>query len=232
MNASFGGDKNVGQSLSHTWEQAFIQWVVPRLPRWLTSYHLTLATLPICVLILVSCWLARTNINWLWAVSFLITLQWLTDSLDGSLGRQRGEGLVRWGYYMDHFLDYMFLLSYLIGYIFIFPEQDRHLQFFTLATLSAFMVNSFLAFGVSNEFRISYFNIGPTEIRLIFIVVNTIVILANPARVGWLLPYILAATFVGLGVVVYRTQRSLWEIDKRQVCSPSLKYASSCGALP
>lgn len=217
MNASFGGDKKVGQSFSHAWEQAFIGWVVPRLPRWLTSYHLTLATLPICVLILVSCWLARTNINWLWAVSFLITLQWLTDSLDGSLGRQRGEGLVRWGYYMDHFLDYMFLLSYLIGYIFIFPQQDRHLQFFTLATLSAFMVNSFLAFGASNEFRISYFNIGPTEIRLIFIVVNTIVILANPARVGWLLPYILVATLVGLGVVVYRTQRSLWKIDKKQI---------------
>lgn len=217
MNQPFGGDTKVGQGLTHTWEQTFIKWAVPRLPLWLNSYHLTLATLPICVLILLFCWLGRTNINWLWAVSLLIALQWLTDSLDGSLGRERGEGLVRWGYYMDHFLDYVFLLSYLIGYIFLFPEQDRHLQFFTLATLSAFMVNSFLAFGASNEFRIAYFKIGPTEIRFIFIVVNTVVILVNPARVGWLLPYILAGALISLGVVVYRTQRSLWEIDRKKI---------------
>ena len=68
----------------------------------------------------------------------MITLQWLTDSLDGAIGRYRNVGLIRWGYYMDHFLDYIFLCSILIGYSLILPDNFKYLLFFLLAIFGVY----------------------------------------------------------------------------------------------
>jgi len=127
-------DRKTGTSLLHRPERAFIDYVVPKLPIWLKSSHLTLLTIPWCIGIVGFGYLTASNIAWLWGVSVCIFLQWLTDSLDGSVGRYRNEGLVKWGFYMDHFLDYIFLLSILISYTFILTEPFTSLQFFILAT--------------------------------------------------------------------------------------------------
>lgn len=209
----FGGDKKVGRSLLHRPEKRLVAAMVPHVPRWIRSHHLTLATIPISLFIILFSYLAKFHVGWLWAVSLLIALQWLTDSLDGAVGRARNEGLVRWGYYMDHFLDYIFLASILIGYMLLLPDSDRYLYFFILALLSAFMVNSYLAFAATNEFRVSYLRIGPTEVRLAFILINTLLILLKKTYIAGSLPWLLAASCVGLCVVIYRTQKHIWKID-------------------
>ncbi len=211
----FGGATKVGGSITTKLERRLIDAMVPRLPLWLHSYQLTLATLPISALILVFSYLARTDIRWLWVVSALIFSQWVTDSLDGSLGKHRGEGLIRWGYYMDHFLDYVFLIAILIGYVFLFPGENMYFQFFTLAILASFMVNSFLAFGATNEFRISHVGIGPTEIRFFFILINTALVFFRPGYFAGVLPYILVLSLLVLVVVVYQTQKTIWALDMK-----------------
>lgn len=183
------------------------------MPVWIRSHHLTLMTLPISALIVLFSFMARWSVEWLWAVSFLIFLQWLTDSLDGAVGRARNEGLVRWGYYMDHFLDYIFLTSILLGYALLFPVGFLYVQFFVLVIISAFMVNSFLSFGATNRFQIAYCGIGPTEIRLVFILINTLLIVFGRTFMAGLLPYVLILEFIGLCVVVYRTQKDIWAVD-------------------
>lgn len=212
---SFNGDKKVGQSLFHKPEKRFVAAMVPKVPVWLRSHHLTLATIPISALIVLFSYFAHWHIYWLWAVSALIALQWLTDSLDGAVGRARNEGLVRWGYYMDHFLDYIFLASILIGYMLLLPDPDKYMYFFILAMLSAFMVNSYLSFAATNEFRISYLGIGPTEVRLVFILINILLIFLRKTYIAGSLPLVLAAAFLGLCVVIYRTQKYIWDIDMK-----------------
>jgi phosphatidylglycerophosphate synthase len=64
-------------------------------------------------------WLARDNRVWLHAMSVMVFGQWLTDSLDGSLGKLRKQGLVKWGFYMDHLLDFLFAGSIVIAYSFL-----------------------------------------------------------------------------------------------------------------
>jgi hypothetical protein len=59
------------------------------------------------LILLFSYWAAR-DLRWLWGVSAMIFMQYATDHYDGKLGKYRGTGLVRWGYYMDHLLDYFF----------------------------------------------------------------------------------------------------------------------------
>ena len=211
----FAGDRKKGESLFHNIEKKFIDKYVSKIPIFIKSYQLTLTTILWCFLIILFSYLAKNNINWLWGVSACIFLQYITDSFDGALGRYRNSGLIKWGYYMDHFLDYIFLCSILIGYSLILPINFIYYLFFILAIFGAFMVNSFLSFAATNEFKISYLKIGPTEVRLIFIIINALLILFGKTYMVKALPYVLIISTLGLIVVVYRTQKYIWKLDMK-----------------
>lgn len=214
-NPPFAGHKKVGKSLFHDLEQKLLQFLLPLVPKFVETYHLTYSTILWSFGILVFSYLAKENYNWLWGNSVMILLQYLTDLVDGAIGRLRNTGLVRWGYFMDHFLDYVFLTCLLIGYSFVLAEAEKDLLFFVLATFGAFMVNSFLMFSATNKFQISYFKIGPTELRLIFILVNSALAIFGTTKMGGALPYVLSASFLGLCVLVYKTQDELWKEDMK-----------------
>ncbi|NQT24002.1 hypothetical protein HQ585_01470 [candidate division KSB1 bacterium] len=209
----FAGDKKVGQSLFTNIEKPLKTFLTRHVPKRIETYHLTMSTLIWCAGILLFSFLARYDIRWMWMVSLMIVLQYLTDLLDGEVGRVRNTGLIKWGYYMDHFLDYIFLCSILIGYGFLLPDHFKYLLFFVLALFGAFMVNSFLAFAATNAFRIAYLKIGPTEIRLIFILVNTLLIYMGKAYLLKSLPIVLVFSTFGLFVTVFRTQKEIWNLD-------------------
>lgn len=213
MSETFAGDKKVDQSILHKPERKIIDFLVPLVPNWISTKALTYYTIPISLLIVVFSFAAQFDIRWLWGVSIMIFLQWLTDSLDGSVGRYRNSGLIKWGYYMDHFLDYIFLCSILIGYSLILPDSFKYLQFFILAIFGAFMVNSFLAFAATNKFKITFWGIGPTEIRIIFILINTFLILFGKTYMAFALPYVLGFSLLGLVVNVYKTQKYIYKLD-------------------
>lgn len=211
--AEFGGKEHKGESLLTRLEKKFVAKHVGKIPSWIETYHLTMMTLPWSALIILFSYFARGNLNWLWGVSACIFVQYLTDLFDGAVGRYRDTGLVKWGYYMDHFLDYVLLCAILIGYAIIMPARFDLWIFFILVVFAAFMVNSYLAFGATNEFKIEHLMIGPTEVRIIFIVVNTLLIFFGKTYAAIALPYVLAASLLGLSVTVYRTQRQIWKID-------------------
>ncbi|MFZ2804331.1 MAG: CDP-alcohol phosphatidyltransferase family protein [Patescibacteria group bacterium] len=213
---SFGGNAKVGQSVLGPVEQRFIRWGVSRLPSWLRSWHLTLASIPISLLIILCGYLTRHDVAWLWGVSVLIVVQWFTDSFDGALGRYRKEGLIQWGYYMDHLLDYFFLAAILMAYMLILPAHFIEIEFFVFVIFAGYMVTTYLAMATTQEFRISYLGIGPTEIRLIFILINTLLFFFGKTYLAFALPYLLAFSFFGLIVVIYRTQRDLWRADMKR----------------
>lgn len=213
MNEPFAGDKKKGQSMLGPLEKRLVNYLTPKVPLWITSHGLTYTTIPISLFIILFSFLAQTNILWLWGASAMIALQWLTDSLDGSVGRYRNAGLIRWGYYMDHFLDYIFLCSVMIGYSILLPDNLKYLLLFLLAIFGAFMVNSYLSFSATNEFQISYLGIGPTEIRILFILVNTLLILFGKTHLAFTVPFILPLSVIGLCIVVRRASRHIWQID-------------------
>jgi len=209
----FQGDKKVGQSLLHAPEIWLRDRLLPCVPRWMETNHLTLTSLLWSVLIIAFSYLARRDIAWLWGVSLMIAAQYVTDLLDGAIGRQRNTGLVKWGFYMDHFLDFLFLCAILIGYAILIPQAYRTTVFFILAIFAGFMVNSFLAFACTNRFQIAYLGIGPTEIRIVFILINAILTIWGPLLIVTVLPYLLTAALLGLFITVYTTQQELWRID-------------------
>jgi phosphatidylglycerophosphate synthase len=211
----FHGDQKVGQSLLYGPETRLKRFLVPFVPGRVQTYHLTLTTVLWSALIPPACYLARRQIDWLWAVSALIALQYLTDLLDGEIGRVRGTGLVKWGFYMDHFLDYLFLCSILTGYAVLLPQPYRVDMFYVVAIFGGYMVSSFLAFACTNQFRIAYLGLGPTEIRISFILLNTLLVFFGSVLLVRLLPYLIALGTFGLFLSVFRTQRELWRTDMR-----------------
>jgi len=212
----FGGDKKLPmKTLLAQWEKKFIDAYTPRFPKWIEGYHLTLLTIPWSIGLIAFGWLAKDNIHWLWVSSLMLVLQWFTDCFDGALGRYRDTGIPKWGYFMDHFLDFVFMCSIFIGYSFLVEGTNKTLVYLLIPVFGSFMASSFLAFGSTGEFKITYLGAGPTEIRIGFIVLNCLIIFFGAGWISKLLIFILVISIVFLCIIVYRTQKYIWQTDMR-----------------
>jgi phosphatidylglycerophosphate synthase len=211
----FAGADKINTSFLSPLERRLAPLVIPNIPRWLETYHLTMLTLLWSLLILVFSFLAARNVRWLWLVSVMILLQWATDHYDGKVGKYRNTGLVRWGYYMDHLLDYFFLCSIIIGYSFILPERSRFQLLLLLALFAAYDFSTFLAFSALNELKISHLKFGPTEFRAALIIINTLLILFGTRYMISGLKWVNAGAAIGLVFLIYGTQKKIWTLDMK-----------------
>ncbi len=210
----FGGDKKLPmKSLLAKHERKLIDTYIPKFPKWIEGYDLTLMTILWSMGVIIFGLLAKDNRLWLLLSSAMIALQWFTDSFDGALGRYRDTGIPKWGYYMDHFLDYVFMCSILIGYSFLLEGLEKNIVYLLIPVFGCFMVSSYLAFAATNEFKITFLGAGPTEIRIYFICLNFLIILFGTGWIKSLLVYIFAIAVIVMCIVVYRTQKYIWNID-------------------
>ena len=211
--ARFAGDQKVGKSILHGPETRFKLWAVPKILPTVETWHLTLMTLVWSLVNVLVGLFARGHLWLLWIVSLMIVLQYLTDLFDGELGRQRNTGLIKWGFYMDHFLDYVFLCSLVfVGYM-ISPPGLGVWYFLLMVVLGGFMVNSFLSFAATNEFEIYHYGVGPTETRVVFILINTYIIFHGTGQFHVLLPLVVLTCLAALVFNTYQIQRKLWRLD-------------------
>jgi len=209
----FPGATKTNNSFLTPLERRLAPMVLPRIPLWLETYHLTLLTLLWSGLILLFSYMARKDLRWLWLVSAMILMQYITDHYDGKVGKYRNTGLARWGYYMDHLLDYFFLCSVIIGYAFILPEKARLQILFTLAIFAGFEMTTFLAFAATDKLKISYLKFGPTEFRLALIIINGLLSQFGTRYMVGGLKYVNIGGAVGLAMVIYRTHKAIWAVD-------------------
>jgi phosphatidylglycerophosphate synthase len=213
QNQEFAGAFKTNTSFLSPLERRMAPIVLPRIPGWIHTHYLTMLTLVWSLLILAFSYLAATNIRWLWLVSLMICFQYLTDYYDGKIGKYRNTGLVRWGYYMDHLLDYFFLSSVIIGYAFILPEKSRLQLLLMLTLFGAYDLSTFLAFAATDRLKISYLKFGPTEFRLALVVINALLILFGTRYMISSLKFVNAGAAVGLCLLVYQTHKRIWQLD-------------------
>ena len=86
-------------------EKRLLIWMAKRTPAWINSDHLT--ALGFCSQLLtgLSYAMSKSSKPWLIAGIGFLALNWLGDSLDGTLARVRGKQRPRYGFYVDHMLD-------------------------------------------------------------------------------------------------------------------------------
>ena len=194
-------------------QKIFVKWMVPRVPKFIETYHLTLLTIPLSILIIFIGKWSKAN-NYLMLIHGLIILtQYISDILDGSVGRYRNTGLVRWGFFMDHFLDFVFANSIVLSYALAFSvsiEMTAVLLFIT----SGFFMHEFLIGNIKGIVNVTgYYGIGPTEARLGAILFDIVIALS-----GFYPSPLLVFIFTSLACLVLlfltvRTQKSLWAQD-------------------
>ena len=161
----------------------FERWALPRLasrlPGWVMPDHLTLLGLFASTAIGAAYALSNRNEDWLWVVNAALVLNWFGDSLDGTLARYRRTERPRYGYYLDHLTDAYSTLAIGLGLGF----SPYMLLAVGLAIVIAYLllsINVYLETHVFEEFRFSYGNLGPTEVRLLLIALNITALSIGP----------------------------------------------------
>jgi phosphatidylglycerophosphate synthase len=213
---TFNGDKKHLIHFLVPYEKKFLKAVVPLVPAQVSTAHLTLATILWSVGIIIAGYLSRGDIRWLWMSSACILLQYITDMLDGEVGRVRHSGLIKWGFYMDHFLDYIFLCSIIIGYSFLLPASSYLLPLLSLTFMAGFMIHAFIDFSITNNFKISCNQFGVSEMRWVLILFNILLIFVGRGLLVQVFPFAVIASFIGLCLLVYTSQKTYRHIDALQ----------------
>jgi archaetidylinositol phosphate synthase len=115
--------------------------------------------------------LSRYDRRFLLLVILCVVLNWLGDSLDGTLARVRQQQRPRYGFYVDHMVDILGTVALMCGLGF---SGLLHWQV-AIAMLVAFLVlssESYLATYTLSCFQLSQGIFGPTEIRILLIIGN------------------------------------------------------------
>jgi archaetidylinositol phosphate synthase len=150
-------------------ERKALHWLAKRTPRWINSDHLTLLGLASMLAGGASYWAASRNRFALILVVVSIALNWLGDSLDGTLARFRNCQRPRYGYYVDHVID-LFGTAALLGGLALSGYMSQMIALALLAAFALVEAEVFLATHVQQVFRLSCFRVGPTELRVVMII--------------------------------------------------------------
>ena len=154
------------RSLLASVERRLIIFIAARLPRWLTSDHLSLLgllSMPAAGLAFAA--LGATP----WgapALAVALLSNWFGDSLDGTLARVRVQQRPRYGYYVDHVIDLAGTAALLSG----MGASGLMEPSIAIAVLAAYLLVSaetYLATHTVGIFRLSFGGIGPTELRIL-----------------------------------------------------------------
>jgi phosphatidylglycerophosphate synthase len=175
---AFQAARRVNRSLTAAMEKCALIWMAEHAPAWLTSDQLTLLGLSAQIGAGVCYGLSRYNRVALLLVIACIALNWLGDSLDGTLARVRVQQRPRYGFYVDHIVDVFGSIALMTG---LACSGFVHWQI-AIAMLIAFLLlssESYLATYTLSCFEMSQGLFGPTEIRILLIVGN-LALLRNP----------------------------------------------------
>jgi phosphatidylglycerophosphate synthase len=159
-------------------ERRCLVWLAARLPRRVNSDHLTLLALAAMAFTGLSYAAARfTRVGLFLAVAGLV-LNWFGDSLDGTLARVRRQERPRYGFYVDHIVDCVgvgFLVAGLAssGYMSPIIAASFLVAYFMLS------IEIYLATYCLAVFRLSFWGVGPTELRIL-LAVGTVALVSDP----------------------------------------------------
>lgn len=210
---NFAGDSKVGDSLLGRAEKKLVKFMAPKVPKRIETYHLTLMTIPWSLGAILFGYLCRFDSAWVFGISLMVVFQYITDVLDGAVGRQRNTGLVKWGFYMDHLLDFVFVLSLLTGYALLSPPGLQLYYALLFICSGGVMVSSFLMFASTNEFEIYHNGIGPTEIRIGHILLHLTIFYFGVDFLKTAIPIFFAANLGVFCLLAYKGQQRLWRMD-------------------
>jgi archaetidylinositol phosphate synthase len=165
--------RRIQQSFLAVLEKRTLIWLAARTPAWINSDHLTLLGLLSMAGAGAAYWWSHRNRLGLLLVIVCLALNWLGDSLDGTLARFRDHSRPRYGFYVDHVVD-AFSALFLLGGLALSGYMAPAIALGLLIAYLMLSVEVYLASYTLSDFKISYFKMGPTELRLLLSLGNLV----------------------------------------------------------
>jgi phosphatidylglycerophosphate synthase len=160
-------------------ERRLLRWLSPRIPQWLTPDRLTGLALIAAFVIGLAYALSDRSPAWLALAVAGYFVHWFGDSLDGTIARYRQIERPRFGYFIDHSCDGLATLL-IVGGIGASPYLRVDIALFVVVAYLLLSVHTFLLAKVASTFQLSHLGAGPTELRIVLIVLTI--------AMGWLGP--------------------------------------------
>jgi len=147
--------QRVNDILLASLERPALKWFAVNMPAWVNPDILTF-------LGVVGAWLA----------SFGFVINWFGDSLDGTLARHRQIERPKYGFFVDHTVDAFNEVLIVIG-LGLSPYVNFSVACLALIGYLLMSVLVYIRTYIHGIFQLSYGKFGPTEVRVILILLNT-----------------------------------------------------------
>ncbi len=152
-------------------EKRALLWLAVRTPDRIGPDHLTALGLGAQIGAGVCYALAARNRYALLGVIACLALNWLGDSLDGTLARVRQRLRPGYGFYVDHMVDSFGAVA-LMGGLALSGFMHPWIAVGLLIAFLMLSIQSYLATHALGEFRLSFWRFGPTELRILLAIGN------------------------------------------------------------
>ena len=160
-------------------EKKALTWLAWHQPKWMTSDILTLIGFLGAVVIAIGYALSNVNLAWIWLASLGFVINWYGDSLDGTFARVHNQQRKTYGFFIDHNVDCINEALMFIG-LGLSPMMNMYTSLLVLVAYLILSIYVYISAHLKNEFKLTYAKMGPTELRVIVIIVNTLYFFIKP----------------------------------------------------
>lgn len=176
--------KRVNDILLGPLERPALQWLSAHMPVAVTPDILTAIGVLGGLVISLGYILSNIDRDYIWLASFGFVVNWFGDSLDGTLARYRHIERPKFGFFIDHTTDTFSQAVIFLG-LGLSPYVSFNVASMALIGYLMLGVLAYVRTSVVGEFKISYGKLGPTEIRVIAILLNTTMYFIGLKPVEW-----------------------------------------------
>jgi archaetidylinositol phosphate synthase len=153
-------------------ERPALNWLAVHSPKYMNPDIYTAIGVAGSIIILVGYVLSRIHPGYFWLASFGFFINWYGDSMDGTLARFRHIERPIYGFFVDHITDAFGQLLIFVG-LGLSPYISFNIASLTLVAYLLMSVLAYIRIYLVGEFRISYGRLGPTEARVLAVLINT-----------------------------------------------------------
>jgi len=217
-------DKRTNDILLGPLERPALQFFARKMPAWVNSDMLTVLGLLGSLLAGVAYTMVgmgeiKGNL-WLFVASLGFFINWFGDSLDGTLARYRHHERPNYGFYTDHAIDGITALIIFTA-IGLSGIARLDISIFALACWLLLMIQVYLKTHVTGTFEMTSIGVGPTEVRLFVMFLNTVLFFTGIGGYIWTVTIkgieygltigsiiVLSAALLFLGYFIYQVMRT------------------------
>jgi archaetidylinositol phosphate synthase len=153
-------------------ERPALHWLAVHSPKWMNPDIYTAIGVAGSILILVGYVLSRSHPGYFWLASFGFLVNWYGDSMDGTLARYRHIERPIFGFFVDHTTDAIGQVLMFLG-LGLSPFISFNIACLTLVAYLLISILVYIRTYLVGEFKISYGKLGPTEVRVLAVLLNT-----------------------------------------------------------